>query len=430
MTLAVDLREWETRPLPPVTLSSADVRALERLDRAAQLSVTRDLQGRLIARSTSYVGRIRVGPLRIAIHPKIAVDCLQTLMACALSPRNLALFDPTTAPLESAVFIDLLGWLLVREVDEIVAAGLFGDYDAQEDWLSAPRGRLLVTRLATRGPRASVQLPCRHLPRRHDHPLNRLMLACVSEMRTVVQNPALGFELHARALTLGDHVASTPLTADLLRAAVVRLDRRNRYYEGIVRIAELLLTARTTAHANGPDEAEIIGHLFDMNLLFERFVARLCTDFAPAGLTVQTQETLPSAYTYSANPHGWRVPRLRPDIVVRRANVPVAVIDTKYKSLAGVRPSPEDIYQTTIYAMAFGPRPVPVSIVYPGLHEESTVPGLTFTGLAGGAARARVHMVAICLPRCTAMVRNGDHRALRVLVSNLLKEPALGEATA
>src|SRR5207302_689891 len=97
----------------------------------------------------------------------------------------------------------------------------------------------------------------------------------------------------------------------------------------------------------------------DMNFLFERFVIRLLSEYCPAGLRVEPQVSQGSAYRWRGNPHGWHRPRLRPDIVLydRATNGPSLILDAKYKPLgARQHPSPEDLYQLTLYSMSFGQR--------------------------------------------------------------------------
>lgn len=178
------------------------------------------------------------------------------------------------------------------------------------------------------------------------------------------------------------------------------------------------------------EAATLRSYLFNMNALFERFVARLCKEFGPPSLKIETQESLRTAYRYTSNSHGWQVPRLRPDIVVRRlaskgqTNPAVLVIDTKYKLLAGKRPSPADLYQLTLYSLAFGGQtPVPSRIVFPtdgATSSSANTPKLDFVGFGSGQQPATIDLFALSLPEVALAIRKRDRITLRQVTSQLL----------
>lgn len=96
-----------------------------------------------------------------------------------------------------------------------------------------------------------------------------------------------------------------------------------------------------------------------MNLLFQSAIAnalrRQCDD-AP-DVQLDTQDS--GLYLATFSPDGRNAFPLRPDIVIRRGDAVVAVLDTKWKKLAG-RPqdresgvAPADAYQMHAYAAAY-----------------------------------------------------------------------------
>jgi len=98
--------------------------------------------------------------------------------------------------------------------------------------------------------------------------------------------------------------------------------------------------------------------LFDMNLLWERYVAALFRRCRAPGLEVSTQES--RAFW---KPAGASVRTVRPDIVVRHGKQVQLIADTKWKLLDQAAPSDADLQQMFAYNELFGaPRAV---LVYP-----------------------------------------------------------------
>lgn len=429
MSAAVWISEWsrvgpDREPaLAGRALSVAARAEAEELRRRRLLAVTELRQG-LQIETRSYVGTFALDDLVVHIQPKIPPDLTPTLMRYALGLRSVSVYRVSETPLHTRSFVDLVGLLLLEQVDVITAAGLFQDYRVTENWLSMPRGKLLFSELARSPVRTRLDAPCRYTRRTPDLPLNRLMLSAVGVMRREVADARLRMELHAREAMLGELCARQPLTWELLREAKTASDRRTAYYQPVLELAELILNAQGPGLSDGV-RGLLRGFMFNMDLLFERFVARLCSEFAPPALVVDAQVSSSDAYRYRSNPHGWQRPRLRPDLVIREreTGAPTRVLDTKYKLLAGVPPSAADLYQLTLYSLSFGRSSfVPAAIVYPAVGSEVAIPTLDFCGFQQGAPIASVSLKPLDLAACTEALRKRDQRALSELVRGLVSD--------
>jgi hypothetical protein len=102
---------------------------------------------------------------------------------------------------------------------------------------------------------------------------------CVSDLR-------LRVALLTRAATLETFCSVSALNDVLLQEAESSLVRRSHHDEGAVRLARLLLNTTTPAFDAGQPES-LPSFVIDMNKLCERFVARLCVEWAPPGLIVE-----------------------------------------------------------------------------------------------------------------------------------------------
>src|SRR5262245_22430510 len=181
--IEIILREWETRQpekgngLEGRSLSSTADRALAgELANAELLEVT-ELRTGLLVRSFSHVGRVRVGELEITVLPKLNQTSLLNLLRYAYGFRNLKLLPEAAQRLDGSGFADMLVCQLNIEVRELIARGLHRTYVPKQEWLSTPRGRVDIQRLAAQGGVLTASLPCTYHPRVEDSVLNQVLLA-------------------------------------------------------------------------------------------------------------------------------------------------------------------------------------------------------------------------------------------------------------
>src|SRR5262249_38733951 len=127
--------------------------------------------------TTSFVGRLDIGPLRLLIRPKIADLPLARLLRYAYGLRDLSTYDAVRSPLAKGGFQDLLISMLADEIEELLARGLSRRYVGECASLMSPRGRLMVNEIARRGGVHEPALPCHYFERRTDWALNRVLLA-------------------------------------------------------------------------------------------------------------------------------------------------------------------------------------------------------------------------------------------------------------
>ncbi len=283
--------------------------------------------------------------------------------------HHRAAAELSRSPLQGAGFPDLLGQLLLAEVDRLMLRGLFQDYQPVQQWLSSPRGKIEFSAVASRPIPTRVGLPCRYSPRVPELPLNQVVPAAIRSLLPCLRTGWLSSRLHQRERTWTDLCGASPLNLDLLRRAEASLDRRSRYYRPVLDLAWLIYRARSFGFA-ATETANLPQMIFDMANLFERVVARLCQEYAPPGLRVEAQERNYQAYHWQSNPQNWRRPQLRPDLVVRDSRGKVCLIlDTKYKDLDRKQFGPADLYQMTLYALSYAS---PAVVVYPATSAEET----------------------------------------------------------
>ncbi|WP_319574231.1 hypothetical protein [uncultured Desulfobacter sp.] len=139
----------------------------------------------------------------------------------------------------------------------------------------------------------------------------------------------------------------------------IHITRQHNRYELLVRLAKMILC--TTSPGQSGQGERIYSLMFDMNIVFERFVAaELQAALAGSGLAVRTQLGGRSLLQKEGKPKFY----LRPDIGVFKGNKLVCLIDTKWKRLDPQKRyfgiSQADMYQMYAYGKEFN---VPLTII-------------------------------------------------------------------
>jgi 5-methylcytosine-specific restriction enzyme subunit McrC len=140
----------------------------------------------------------------------------------------------------------------------------------------------------------------------------------------------------------------------------IQFNRLNERFRPAFNLASMFLSGSAIQLRAGSQAA--CAFVFDMNVLFERFVAGFLNRYRHKILPAEWQDItiLPQsagAAWYLGRSEGKNLLRLRPDLLLMRKDrpAPLLVIDTKYKRLAPAHrktgASPEDIYQVLAYAI-------------------------------------------------------------------------------
>jgi 5-methylcytosine-specific restriction enzyme subunit McrC len=120
--------------------------------------------------------------------------------------------------------------------------------------------------------------------------------------------------------------------------------RKTEHYRKAIDIARLLLLNYHPDISRGRDH--VLALMFDMNLLWEKFVYVSLRKHLPAD-QIRAQSSKPY---WKLDDH--RPVRLKPDIVINKGDQ-TFVIDTKWKVLNNDRPSDEDLRQMYAYTRYF-----------------------------------------------------------------------------
>lgn len=346
------------------------LRKFDRTDREARDRVFDWSDG--YARTTQWVGVVHVPGLQIEILPK--VDTLTEAEAdpdsaeaqyearrnllymlsvggdVPVRSRDVARLATRQAPLSetlSAIFADRLRQELLRGPERA--------YQEHEANLRSFKGKLLVARQTLSNAAHRERFYCRFDEFSEDTLMNRIFRASCSVLLEVTRTPATQDVLRQCMLLL-DGVADTTIQeADFARIA---LNRQNERFEDVLRFCRLLLAGRTpTVQAGGTRTFSL---LFDMNKVFERFVAAFLRRYvAPRLDGVQVFPHAGSRKRHLMESDGAGVLRLEPDVLVEGPGNRRLVMDTKWKLLSPGRRrrggvAEADLYQLYAYTRRYG----------------------------------------------------------------------------
>ena len=290
-----------------------------------------------------HVGYLRVGPLRLEILPKLASADLpwrDLLVHMINESADVRLTLGAASPLQKRPR-DLFDLLVARFVDlaeRIARDGLARTYREVEENGTVLRGRLLVPQHVRANVAHRERVFTAYEVWDANNVANRILHA---GLRAVARTTSRA-DLRARGEQL---LAAFPEFDDgrIQASYFLRVphDRRTARYR------EALVLARMLLFGERPDlrwgELDVVSLLFDMNQLFESYVAARLRRIS--GLRVRAQSRL--AF-WKGNDGSRRI--LKPDLIVNTAAGTAVVLDTKWKVLReNNRPSDEDLRQLYAY---------------------------------------------------------------------------------
>lgn len=373
--------EHQTRSLRELGLT-ADNRILldlERLNSAQGVEFIR--VGRHGVTAGHYVGVLRLGDVTFQILPKIdydgdsdavagtpqqhraAASAMQNLLYLLSYTDDLKLYhrEVTALGTQPADWFELLTRIFAEELHSQIRRGLEHAYVHREERLTTLRGTWQIERQITRPPFERHLFDVAYDEFGTDTALNRVLRLVASRLLALTRDRRNATLLRDIDSWLsGVHLLSGVGSRELDQVHFTRLNVR---FRPVFNLAHLFL-GRMGQQLMGQSQ-DLFAFVFDMNLLFERFMAAFLhrhraqifePPFEDMGVIAQTAGMRMSLAQQW--PGGFEVFRLKPDILLTSSKRRVqAIIDTKYKRLKpeqvryGV--SEADIYQMLAYSVRF-----------------------------------------------------------------------------
>lgn len=369
-----EVAEWKTLVIAGASLSEADRRLAGELAQGeGGRLVIEELRSGVRVIAKSWVGVVRFESFEVRVLPKLAggnfgmVQMIEFATGLGALRRNSG---ARTLDTEGTNLFDLVALLLAENCEYLVRGGLLADYVEIEDELPAVRGRILGDKQILQKFGRIDRLICRFDEQEQDVLENQILAAALDKCARRVQDETVRLRV-GRLRSIFEEVCS-PKRLDL-ESARQRLvyHRLNAHYRDPHQLAWLILEGLGVNDVFTAGQTTCFAFLLDMNLLFERFVYRLFERIlAGTALAVDYQRADRSIIWNADKNQPYS--RVIPDLLIRVRNTPHRrlAIDAKYKLYDERKISPADVYQSFLYAYAYGEPsgekdPPAALIVYP-----------------------------------------------------------------
>lgn len=374
-------------------------------------------------KAKSFVGYVEVGGLSIEIlpkadrhaegEPKIWREGLLEMLRVALGLR-LHMLPSSGQQLARNRLLDLIARAYVKELQQLLHEGLAKGYRTTQSNGMVFRGRLKVAdhlrENLVHGERFFVE----HQIFDHDILLNRVLATALEVLSWRTLSPGVSSEVEACRARFPE-LPATSATATLIQQLDrLPLTRSTQRYSSALRYARMILAQHGPQLRKGREQ--VFALLFDMNALWESYIATLLRRAAPDGLTIHAQEHLPLW-----KPQGHRARKVRPDLVIRSTSSSgsapvVAVLDTKWKVPPNGLPSDGDLQQMFLYNELLGSRRA--ILLYPKV--------TTSTSISGSYATLPARSPHACAQRHIGLLRDAtwSNDEIKAQLAALLSELA------
>lgn len=236
----------------------------------------------------------------------------------------------------------LVAWLYANELERLFRKHLRRNYVMRTETLNGRLkgklqvGRYLETCVARYRPQNVV---CQFYELTADTLLNRVIKAGLRRCRQVIakatKSQRADTELSGRLARMMGLMASVSdirvTSSDLAR---IRLHRLNRHYHQAVTIARLLIFDKSFDYQVGNPPVQVGGLVFDMNILFERFIAGTL-ELSSYSIKYQHSSGVVRHFSSQLGSNATSTGQisLRPDFIVRTPGGATIIADAKYKRL-------------------------------------------------------------------------------------------------
>jgi 5-methylcytosine-specific restriction enzyme subunit McrC len=328
----------------------------------------------------NYVGVIQVGSLTIEILPKADKisdspaqkqkwqSALLEMLRQSGYIRMTSMSDARLR-LRSSSLLDIYFESFLAEVDELLHHGLVRKYRQTCGNLPVLKGRILFHRQLAKNIVHRERFFTSYVFYDRNNPFNQILRVALDVLSRVSSNHHLVALARSLAILFEDvdGVLITERTFSRLHYT-----RNTERYRRAIQLARLIILNYSPDLCGGRED--VLAILFDMNVLFERFVyvqlKRAETKQALRRISFKSQM---SRRFWSAD--GMQK-SIRPDVVARISTGPDyehVVLDTKWKIPGGGKPGDTDLQQMHAYNVQFGARRS--FLLYPRVGKQADIQG-------------------------------------------------------
>ena len=249
----------------------------------------------------------------------------------------------------------LIAWFL-DEVENRLHEGLAKQYSNYEGNETFFKGKLVVARQIAENLVHQERSYVAYSQHDFSHRVNRALVAALNVLLSTGIAPSQTDRVKSLRERFPEEAAKAITSLDWSR---IRLERQTVRYADALELAQLICSGQMPGLHAGSQETFAL--LFDMQVLFERFVGVMCRKaLRQDQRKVLLQHGMPF---WKSETHGGM--RLKPDILIQgNEDSPPVVLDTKWKAFPSAQPSSQDLHQLYAYGRYANARNV--ALVYPG----------------------------------------------------------------
>ena len=239
-------------------------------------------------------------------------------------------------------YYDILVLFLLHLIEPLLQQGLYNNYGKYDENLTAIRGKILFKENLLNNYNRPDKVFCNYSDLTADILENRIIkytLFYLSQCHFFDDNLNLRIRNSYKRF---DQVETVPIHADSFKS--IQYNPLNEHYKSIVSLCELLLSD-SSLDLQTIGERTAISFLLDMNKLFEEFIANLLIERI-GEYNIKVQETEYPEVSEDKL-------KVRIDIEVLQNEVPVLILDTKYKEFES-QPEEGHVAQLVLYSLSTG----------------------------------------------------------------------------
>lgn len=300
-------------------------------------------------KAKQFCGSINIGDETISIIPKIERnDCLEEksknfryliYMIQYVYDFNIDETESKPAQFFYNNILELFITKFQKELFKQIQMGLYKDYITVEDNLNKLKGKYLVNQ-NLKFNFLETKIFCEFDEFSEDNYLNQVFSFTINFLRNYSKNKENKKRLSELHLVFGD--IETNLFNPNKIKELYQFNRLNIRFKKAYDLAIFLIKKLMIDFSESKNN--FISFIFDMNILFEGFIGKLIKeiydDKNSLNVNLQSKKTFGDF-------------NLRPDILIKKDNQPILIVDTKYKIIENAGINTCDLYQVYSYGMAY-----------------------------------------------------------------------------
>jgi 5-methylcytosine-specific restriction enzyme subunit McrC len=306
----------------------------------------------------SWVGILQIGNTYIEVLPKISNQndspevrnewrnrlCRMLCVTKALDIRqtentNQSTFEHTLWEIFYRYYLSL--------VQDLIKSGLIKSYRHEEANRTALRGKLLFSKQITKNLIHQEKFYTDASVYNRDSLLNQVILKALKIIST---SPLIFNDAKSILETFEDIQDIVSKKINWEKVELLKKERKTEKYQYALSFAELIIKGTNPDLNSG--FYSVTGIMFDMNALFEKYVAQRMSHFFPNKIFAQKGRRF------------WETRLAIPDIIYKKNNNESIIFDTKWKKLTNKTDiSSGDIFQQYVYCKLFSAKKA--FLIYP-----------------------------------------------------------------